>query len=256
AQRRGGRRIGARRPLHPGGEELRYQEPARDFRRSEGPRHPSPQQETGAARISGRLLLRLQSGHVRHQAFCRRHQPAARHDPGGGGRRGARLSRERADQDRPVHDRDPVLRPPFGGWRAGRRSAGCLQDADRKPGDDAGLGAGRMKTILAYGDSLTYGADPGGGARHAFEDRWPSALERRLDGKARVIAEGLGGRTTAYDDWTVGADRNGARILPTLLASHAPLDLVIIMLGTNDLKPFLGGSAAAAARGARRLVEL
>lgn len=113
-----------------------------------------------------------------------------------------------------------------------------------------------MKIILAYGDSLTYGADPGGGARHAFEDRWPSALERRLDGKARVIAEGLGGRTTAYDDWTVGADRNGARILPTLLASHAPLDLVIIMLGTNDLKPFLGGSAAAAARGARRLVEL
>lgn len=113
-----------------------------------------------------------------------------------------------------------------------------------------------MKTILAYGDSLTYGADPGGGPRHAHEHRWPSVLEKGLGGQARVIAEGLGGRATAYDDWTAAADRNGARILPTLLASHAPLDLVIIFLGTNDLKPFVAGSAAYAARGARRLIEI
>ena len=113
-----------------------------------------------------------------------------------------------------------------------------------------------MKTILAYGDSLTYGADPGGGPRHAYEDRWPTTLEQGLGGKARVIAEGLGGRTTAYDDWTAAGDRNGARILPTLLDSHKPLDLIIFMLGTNDLKPFVAGSAAYAARGARRLVEL
>lgn len=113
-----------------------------------------------------------------------------------------------------------------------------------------------MKTILAYGDSLTYGADPGGGPRHAYEDRWPTVLEKGLGGKARVIAEGLGGRATAYDDWTAAADRNGARILPTLLASHAPLDLVILFLGTNDLKPFVAGSAAYAARGARRLIEM
>jgi len=113
-----------------------------------------------------------------------------------------------------------------------------------------------MKTILAYGDSLTYGADPGGGPRHAYEDRWPTTLERALEGQVRVIAEGLGGRATAYDDWTAAADRNGARILPTLLESHKPLDLIIIMLGTNDLKPFVAGSAAYAARGARRLVEM
>ena len=113
-----------------------------------------------------------------------------------------------------------------------------------------------MKTILAYGDSLTFGASPTGGARHAYEDRWPSALEAGLGGKARVIAEGLGGRTTASDDWYANADRNGARILPTLLDSHKPLDLLVIFLGTNDLKPFVAGSAAYAARGARRLVEL
>lgn len=114
-----------------------------------------------------------------------------------------------------------------------------------------------MKTILCYGDSLTYGANPvPGGPRHAYEDRWPSALEAKLGGKARCIAEGLGGRTTVFDDWFADADRNGARILPTLLRSHAPLDMVVIMLGTNDLKPYLGRTAQEAANGMRRLVQI
>lgn len=114
-----------------------------------------------------------------------------------------------------------------------------------------------MKSILAYGDSLTYGANPiPGGPRHAFEDRWPTALEKGLGGAARVIAEGLGGRTTAHDDWFANADRNGARILPTLLESHSPLDLIIIMLGTNDIKPFHGRTAGEAGRGMGRLVQI
>lgn len=114
-----------------------------------------------------------------------------------------------------------------------------------------------MKTILAYGDSLTYGANPiPGGPRHAFEDRWPTALEQGLGGTARVIAEGLGGRTTVHDDWFASADRNGARVLPTLLESHSPLDLIVIMLGTNDIKPHLGRSAGEAGRGMARLVQI
>ena len=114
-----------------------------------------------------------------------------------------------------------------------------------------------MKTILAYGDSLTFGADPrGGGLRHALEDRWPSALAAGLAGKARVIAEGLGGRTTVFDDFSNAADRNGARVLPTMLESHKPLDLVIIMLGTNDLKLYLNGTAFGAAMGVKRLAEI
>jgi lysophospholipase L1-like esterase len=114
-----------------------------------------------------------------------------------------------------------------------------------------------MKTILAYGDSITWGSSAIiGGPRHAYEDRWPSVLEAGLGGQARVIAEGLGGRTTAHDDWFANADRNGARILPTLLASHNPLDAVVIMLGTNDLKPFLGASALEASFGIRRLVQV
>jgi lysophospholipase L1-like esterase len=113
-----------------------------------------------------------------------------------------------------------------------------------------------MKTILAFGDSLTYGADAETGGRHAFEDRWPSVLERGLNGTARAIAEGLGGRTTTFDDWTSSADLNGARILPVLLKSHQPLDAVVIMLGTNDLKRYVNGSALAAAMGMKRLAQI
>lgn len=114
-----------------------------------------------------------------------------------------------------------------------------------------------MKTILCYGDSITWGASPiQNGPRHPYEDRWPSALERGLGGKARCIAEGLGGRTTIHDDWYADADRNGARILPTLLTSHGPLDMVIVMLGTNDIKHVHGHTALEASYGMRRLVQI
>src|SRR5687767_10512572 len=106
-----------------------------------------------------------------------------------------------------------------------------------------------MKTILAYGDSLTFGADAETLGRHRYEDRWPTVLEQGLGGAARVIAEGLGGRTTVFDDFSAAADRNGARTLPTLLESHKPLDLVVIMLGTNDLKLYINGTAFGAAMG-------
>lgn len=113
-----------------------------------------------------------------------------------------------------------------------------------------------MKTILCYGDSLTFGADPDTEGRHEFEDRWPSVLEAGLGGQARVIAEGLGGRTTAFDDDTLAADLNGVRVLPVMLKSHEPLDAVVVMLGTNDLKIYTGGGALGAAMGMKRIVRL
>ena len=113
-----------------------------------------------------------------------------------------------------------------------------------------------MKTILAFGDSLTWGADPATGLRHPREFRWPEVLEAGLEGKAHVIAEGLGGRTTCYDDHAGPACRNGAKALEVSLASHMPLDLVIIMLGTNDLKPVHGGVAETALSGMRRLAQI
>ncbi len=113
-----------------------------------------------------------------------------------------------------------------------------------------------MKTILCYGDSLTWGTDAASGGRHPRRDRWPHVLAGALAGDAEVIVDGLRGRTTAFDDHSAECDRNGARILPTVLYTHAPLDLVILMLGTNDMKPHLAGTAVAAMQGMRRLVEI
>ncbi len=113
-----------------------------------------------------------------------------------------------------------------------------------------------MTTILCYGDSLTWGTNPDGGMRHAYADRWPSVLKAGLPSDIEVIAEGMGGRTTAYDDYTGDCDRNGAKLLPSLLFSHRPVALVILMLGTNDLKPQIAGTAAAAALGMRRCIEI
>lgn len=113
-----------------------------------------------------------------------------------------------------------------------------------------------MKTILCFGDSLTWGYDPVGPGRHTHEDRWPNVLQSLLGPDVQVIAEGLNGRTTAFDDNLAAADRNGARILPTLLTTHAPLDLVIVMLGANDMKPFVCGHAVGAKQGMQRLVNI
>ncbi len=113
-----------------------------------------------------------------------------------------------------------------------------------------------MKTVLCYGDSLTWGYDPVERSRHALADRWSSVLAATLGADVAVIADGLNGRTTAFDDFTADCDRNGVRTLPTALHTHAPLDLVILMLGSNDMKPMLAGTAIAAAKGMRRLGAL
>lgn len=113
-----------------------------------------------------------------------------------------------------------------------------------------------MKTILCYGDSITWGSDADTGGRHAFEDRWPNVLQKALGPAVHVVTDGLRGRTTAYDEHLAACDRNGVRILSTSLYAHAPLDLVIIMLGSNDMKPAIAGTALAALQGMRRLVEI
>jgi lysophospholipase L1-like esterase len=97
---------------------------------------------------------------------------------------------------------------------------------------------------------------PGSDARHDFEDRWPNALGTGLGGKARVIEEGLNGRFTVYDDPASEECRNGAEVLPVLLASHSPLDLVIILLGTNDLQWIGPRRAFDAMWGMARLIEI
>ena len=114
-----------------------------------------------------------------------------------------------------------------------------------------------MTTILAYGDSLTWGSDPAGpGLRHDADHRWPDVMAKELGSPFRVIADGLRGRTTAYDEYLADCDRNGARLLPSAIYTHAPVDIVVLMLGVNDLKPHIAGTAMAAKQGMRRLVQI
>jgi len=113
-----------------------------------------------------------------------------------------------------------------------------------------------VKTVLAYGDSLTWGYNAEGPSRHAYEDRWPTGLQRELGDGFLVIPEGLNGRTTAFDDGVGAADRNGLRLLPTLLTTHGPLDVLILFLGANDMKPWIAGRAIAAKQGMERLVQV
>jgi len=117
-----------------------------------------------------------------------------------------------------------------------------------------------MATIVCYGDSNTWGAIPMPSraelGRFAPADRWPGALREKLGPSHTVIEEGLNGRTTVHDDPVDGLHKNGARFLPVVLETHAPIDLVIIKLGTNDLKVRFSVSAYDIADGAGHLVDL
>lgn len=99
------------------------------------------------------------------------------------------------------------------------------------------------KAILCFGDSNTWGYLPGTGRRHPRNVRWPGVLQAALGPNFHVIEEGLCGRTTVLDDPSRLA-KNGLTYLRPCLDSHAPLDLLILMLGTNDLKNRFGLSAA------------
>lgn len=97
------------------------------------------------------------------------------------------------------------------------------------------------KRILCFGDSLTWGwvpvADGVPSKRYGPKQRWTGVLADRLGEGFAIIEEGLSARTTSADDPT-DARLNGSSYLPACLASHLPLDLVIIMLGTNDTKAY------------------
>jgi len=112
-----------------------------------------------------------------------------------------------------------------------------------------------LPVVLCYGDSNTHGADPAGGNRFARDVRWPGRLARLLDGEAQVIEEGLNGRTTMRDDPYVDG-RNGRTYLLPCLRSHTPVDVLVIMLGSNDLKPLFNAAPYEIALGIESLVLL
>lgn len=110
------------------------------------------------------------------------------------------------------------------------------------------------KRILCYGDSNTWAHNVETDGRFGPDVRWTGVLQSVLGREYIVIEEGLGGRTTVRDD-PYEPHRNGRTYLIPCLLSHAPLDLIIMMLGTNDLKNRFGVSAKDIGRGISLLCD-
>ena len=111
-----------------------------------------------------------------------------------------------------------------------------------------------MTTILCYGDSNTYGYDPGTGFRYPENVRWTGILQTLLGKEYKIVEEGCNGRTTVFDDPVEGW-KNGLDYLRPCLNSHKPVDIVIMMLGSNDLKEIFHASPEEIAAGAETLVK-
>ena len=110
-----------------------------------------------------------------------------------------------------------------------------------------------MRTLVCFGDSNTWGYIPGSeGERFPREVRWPTRLQELLGDDWEVIAEGLGGRTATIER-PDSEGRNGLPYLLPCLHSHAPVDVVVIFLGTNDVN-FIDDDRVA--RCIARLVEV
>ncbi len=118
-------------------------------------------------------------------------------------------------------------------------------------------GGHTMRTVLCFGDSNTHGQIPGKGPIDRFgpDERWPGVMRSALGTDWLVIEEGLSGRTTVREDPIEGTHKSGRLYLTPCVQSHTPLDLVILMLGTNDLKARFGQPASEVAMGIGVLVH-
>ena len=115
------------------------------------------------------------------------------------------------------------------------------------------------KHIVCFGDSNTHGycAVPSdcadGGNRFNEDERWTCLLQKKLGQDYLVLEEGLSGRTTVFQD-PLHESMSGLDVICSVLMSHEPVDLLVIMLGTNDTKDRLGAKAACIGIGMERLV--
>ena len=115
-----------------------------------------------------------------------------------------------------------------------------------------------MKHILCFGDSNTWGYSPQDGSRFPPNVRWTGTLQKTLGADYNIIEEGLNGRTTFINEEGEDARpfRSGSDVFSMILESHRPLDLVTIMLGTNDLKLEFNLSVEEIAQGVKELCEI
>lgn len=107
--------------------------------------------------------------------------------------------------------------------------------------------------ILCFGDSNTYGYKPDGTGRFDENIRWTSLLQKKLGTGHHIIEEGLCGRTTVFSD-ELREGRRGLDTIGITVESHNPVDLLILMLGTNDCKTRYNASAAIIAKGLEQTI--
>lgn len=112
-----------------------------------------------------------------------------------------------------------------------------------------------LKNIMCFGDSNTHGHIAVTKGRYDRDTRWTGLLQKHLGSEYYVIEEGLNGRTTVYDDELM-KNVNGSKFLEMCISTHKPLNLVIIMLGTNDTKIRFNATPEDSARGLEHLVKM
>ena len=111
-----------------------------------------------------------------------------------------------------------------------------------------------QKNILCFGDSNTHGYNSKTGGRFGVEERWTKLLQKKLGEEYYIIEEGLSGRTTSFEA-PVFEGLNGLNAIYPCMMTHEPLDLVIIMLGTNDTKDRFNANGFIIAKGMERLAQ-
>ncbi len=109
------------------------------------------------------------------------------------------------------------------------------------------------KHIICLGDSNTHGYRAETGGRFDENHRWTCLLQQKLGSGYLILEEGLSGRTTCFPD-PIHEGLNALDYIYPCLMSHEPVDLLVIMLGTNDTKERFGSSAACIALGLKRLI--
>ncbi|MCI8684561.1 MAG: lipolytic enzyme, G-D-S-L [Lachnospiraceae bacterium] len=110
------------------------------------------------------------------------------------------------------------------------------------------------KHIVCFGDSNTHGYCAKTGGRFDEEQRWTCLLQKKLGDDYLILEEGLSGRTTCFSD-PIFEERSGMDVIYSCLMSHEPVDLLVIMLGTNDTKERFSASAQCIALGLKQLVD-
>ena len=116
-----------------------------------------------------------------------------------------------------------------------------------------------MRKVLIYGDSNSFGTAPtlrlADECVHALGVRWGDVMAKELGAGWQVVTEGLPGRTAVLDDPIEGAYKNGLTVMPAIVLSHRPIDVMVICLGTNDQKARFGLGAQDVALGVMRLAR-